>query len=178
VQAKKLQAEELAKQKPINLPPIETQSTLVNPAQPEADKPLMSAATEEPTTASLELDDMFNDLGHPSPHESQQDQMDIDIGTFDPNDVSSLLPGLEAYANMTSAPLETATTITTDSPPNPDPKLNENRKESVVDDHDLLAGGDLDLNDPTFDELFNFPDADFSTEEQKDTSTDLDMLEF
>jgi hypothetical protein len=145
---------------------------------PTTEVPPTSATTEEPTAASIDIDSMFSELAQQSNHDEQQDQMDLDMGSFDdPNDVSSLLPGLETYANMTNAPSVTAATASVVTPSASDIKPEEKRKQSV-DENELLAGGSLDLNDASFDDLFDFENMDFGVSENKEGNNDSEFLQF
>jgi hypothetical protein len=122
---------------------------------------------------------MFTELAQQTNQEEQQDQMDLDLGIMDdPNDVSSLLPGLETYANMTNEPSVTAVTANAGTPAASDTKAEDKTKKSDVDENDLLAGGSLDLNDASFDDLFDFENMDFGVSENKEGNNDSDFLQF
>ena len=163
-------------EKPID---VETEGTIPAEASKQDASPKEQPPTTSPETldaavaatpAELDIDSMLKDLvnqggGVDPTTTNPEDGMPMDIGGFeDSGDVTSLLPGLENYANIpgTSASSAPADKADTD---------NEKTKETNQEDND--AADNLDLGESNLDELFNFDELDFG-DDGNDRSNSMD----
>jgi hypothetical protein len=169
-------ADSNSRDKPINLDadgPTPAEASKQNPS-PKEQPVTTSTETVDTvvaaTPAELDIDSMLKDLvnqggGADPTTTNPEDEMSMDIGSFeDSGDVTSLLPGLENYANIPGTSGSSAQADKADAD-------NEKSKETNQGDNDGMDNN-MEFGDSNLDELFNIDELDFGDDNDRRNSMD------